>query len=67
MEEINIEELRKDLINYFGTAMQMYPVAMMELSQVEIASEEELINIAIKNGFNLNNYITNNENYSFKR
>lgn len=67
MEEINIEELRKDLINYFGTAMQMYPVAMIELSQVETASEEELINIAIKNGFDLDNYITNNENYSFKR
>lgn len=67
MTEINIEELRKDLINYFGTAMQMYPVAMMELSQVETASEEELINIAIKNGFDLDNYITNNENYSFKR
>lgn len=67
MTEINIEELRKDLINYFGTATQMYPVAMMELSQVETASEEELINIAIKNGFDLDNYITNNENYSFKR
>ena len=67
MEEINIEELRKDLINYFGTAMQMYPVAMIELSQVETASEEELINIALKNGFDLDNYITNNENYSFKR
>lgn len=27
--EIDIEKLREDLINYFGTAMGLFPVAIM--------------------------------------
>ena len=53
---INIEQLRKDLIDYFGTAMQYNPMAMMELEEVRRASAERLIEIAIKNGFDLENY-----------
>ena len=53
---IDIERLRRDLIDYFGTAMSMFPVAMMELSQVENASPEKLIEIARKNGFYLRDY-----------
>ncbi len=53
---IDIERLRRDLIDYFGTAMSMFPVAMMELSQVENASPEKLIEIARKNGFDLRDY-----------
>lgn len=60
---IDIEKLRKDLIDYYGTVMQIYPVAIMELSRVENCSEEELINIAIKLNFNLSDYEVNN---SFK-
>lgn len=54
--EIDVESLREDLKNYFGTAMQYYPVAMIDLTKVESASDEEVINIAIKNGFDLSNY-----------
>lgn len=53
---INIEQLRKDLIDYFGTAMQYNPMAMMELEEVRRASAERLIEIAIKNGFDLEKY-----------
>lgn len=53
---IDIEKLRKDLVNYFGTAMMYNPMAMMELSKVEKASPEELVEIAIANGFNLYDY-----------
>lgn len=60
---IDIEKLRRDLIDYYGTVAQIYPVAIMELSQVENCSEEELINIALKLSFNLNDYEVNN---SFK-
>lgn len=53
---IDVERLRRDLIDYFGTAMGVLPTAMMELSQVENASSEKLIEIARKNGFDLRNY-----------
>lgn len=53
---IDVERLRRDLIDYFGTAMSMFPVAMMELSQVQNASPEKLIEIARKNGFDLRKY-----------
>lgn len=53
---IDIERLRRDLIDYFGTAMSVLPTAMMELSQVENASPEKLIEIAWKNGFDLRKY-----------
>ena len=53
---IDIDALRNDLINYFGTATMYNKVAMMDLIKVENASANELVNIAIKNGFNLYDY-----------
>lgn len=48
----NSEKLRNDLKDYFGTAMFCgNPMAVMDLSRVESASEEELKEIAEKNGF----------------
>lgn len=55
--EIDYERLRNDLIDYFGTAMTYYPVAVIELSEVERATDSKLEQIAIQIGFNLNNYI----------
>ena len=57
--EINVEQLRHDLIDYFGTAKEFYPMAIMDIAKVERASVEELVNIAIKNGFDINDYIVN--------
>ena len=54
--DINIDRLRRDLMNYYGAAMSVFPVAMMDLIDVENASEEELLRIAIRNGFNLEDY-----------
>ncbi len=60
--EINIDKLREDLIDYFGTAMyNASPLAIIELSKVENASPQELINIALKNNFDLTEYQTNNK------
>ena len=57
---INIEKLRKDLMDYFGTAsFNGFPIASMDLISVENASNEELIQIALNNNFDLNNYINN--------
>lgn len=56
--EIDIERLRKDLIDYFGIAMfNGLPQAIIELSRVENASPSELINIAQNNGFDINDYV----------
>lgn len=56
--EVNIEKLRKDLEEYFGTAMFMAsPMAMFNLEGVKNATIEELILIAEKNGFDIGDYI----------
>ncbi len=57
--ELDFERLRDDLINYYGTAMSYYPQAVIELSNVERASNNELISIALKNGFDLEEYVIN--------
>ena len=54
---IDIERLREDLINYFGTALSYNPIAMMDLIKVENASDVEIIKIAENNNFDLNQYI----------
>ena len=49
VNEINIEKLRKDLIDYFGTAMfNASPMAIMNLTEVENANSDKLIQIALK-------------------
>ena len=56
-KDINIDKLRNDLIDYFGTAMfNASPLAIMDLSKVKKANNKELIEIAIKNNFDLNKY-----------
>jgi hypothetical protein len=54
--KIDIERLRQDLINYFGSAMMFQPLAIADLTKVENASPEELVRIAIANGFDLEDY-----------
>lgn len=54
---INSEKLREDLTDYFGTAMTGgFPAAVIDLGEVDTASQDELINIAKKNGFDLDDY-----------
>ena len=65
MNELNIEKLRNDLINYFGTAMSFFKVAMFDLNEVYNATDEKIIEIAIRNSFNLENYVNND--YQKKR
>ena len=56
--EIAIDCLRRDLKNYYGTAMyNATPFAVMELSKVERASDREIIEMARENGFDLRKYI----------
>lgn len=57
--EIDIEKLREDLLNYFGTAREFFPQATIDLTIIEYASYEQLINIAINNNFDLSEYQIN--------
>jgi len=67
MEEylIDMDSLRKDLKDYFGTAMfNVCMYAMIDLINVDKLDEEELITLALKSGFNLNNYVIGKKNKS---
>lgn len=58
MENIDIEKLRQYIIDYYGTAMiNSSPTAMMDLLEVENASNEKVLSLALKNSINLNNFI----------
>lgn len=53
---IDYEKLRKALIDYYGTAVILNPMAMVDLLKVQNASDEELVEIARRNGFDLTKY-----------
>ena len=54
---MNIDKLRQDLIDYYGTAMSNgFPMAVMDLERAERASEEELIRMAREEGVDLERY-----------
>ena len=54
---IDIDKLREDLMNYYGTASQGgFPMAVSELSDVESASPYRLVELAKDAGVNLNDY-----------
>ena len=55
---IDVERLRNDLINHFyGLAFVVSPVALMDVAKIEKATPEELVEIAINNGFSIENYL----------
>jgi hypothetical protein len=54
---LDYDRLRRDLVDYYGTAMYSgFPMAMMELEQVKRASETELEKFAKKAGVDLRKY-----------
>lgn len=55
--EIDIEALRRDLMDNYGTAMTNgFPMAVIDLSNIEHAGPEELIRVAEKEGIDLRRY-----------
>jgi len=56
---IDVDRLRKDLINNYGALMMHYPAASIELSKVEKLSDNDLILFAEHIGVNLYNYLIN--------
>lgn len=60
MSDIDVNKLRKDLTDYYGTAaFSGFPMAIMDTARMSSASKEDLIREAAKNGFDLNKYKTN--------
>ena len=58
INDIDIEKLRNDLIEYFTSAMFIVsPVALVDLTEVENARDEMVIKIALDNKFDLSKYI----------
>lgn len=56
--EIDTERLRRDLEDDYGTAMSSgFTMAMMDLSEVESASDRELIEMAREKRVDLSKYI----------
>ena len=56
--ELDTERLRRDLEDDYGTAMSSgFPMAMMEMSEVERASDRELIEMAQEKRVALDKYI----------
>ena len=54
--DIDYDRLRSDLINYFGSATPMFNVAYADVIRVQRATNEELVSIALENGFDLEDY-----------
>ena len=58
IEDIDVEKLRNDIINYYQSAMFMVsPLAMMDMQQVQNATDEWIIKKAIDLKIDLNKYI----------
>ena len=56
--EIDINRLRKDLMDDYGSAMfSGFPMAVMDLSKVERMSDSELVELARKKGMDLRKYM----------
>ena len=54
---IDIDRLRRDLENHFGTAAFFgVPVAMMDVWEIQRMSNEEVVDKALKEGFDLFRY-----------
>ena len=56
--EIDIRRLRRDLKDYYGTAMfNGYPMAVIDLSNIDHASDREVVELAQKNGIDIKKYL----------
>lgn len=69
MEEIDINKLKQDLKDYYEAAYFTlgYGAALMDSFELDNLSDEEIINKAIDNGLNIENYIVNNSNKKLSR
>lgn len=69
MEEIDINKLKQDLKHYYEAAYFTlgHGAALMDSFDLDNLSDEEIIDKAIDNGINLENYIVTNSNKKLSR
>lgn len=53
---IDVDKLRDDLRDYYGSAVGSSPFAMGDVISVDSMSDEDVVCKAVENGFNLYNY-----------
>ncbi|MBQ1812976.1 MAG: hypothetical protein II119_03390 [Bacilli bacterium] len=53
---IDGDKLKRDLMDYYGSATPFYPAAFLDVSRVENATPEELLDIANSNNVDLSSY-----------
>lgn len=57
-QKIDIDRLRENILDYYGTAMfNDFAMAAMNVQFIEMASDQDLIAIAQKEGVDLTKYI----------
>ena len=57
-QKLDIDRLREDILDYYGTAMfNDFAMAVMNVQFIEMASDQDLIAIAQKEGVDLTKYI----------
>ncbi len=57
--EFDMDHLRKDLMDKYGTAMfSGFPAAVMDLSRIERMSDREILEMAQKQGVDLSKYMS---------
>ena len=49
-QELDIDDLRSALMDYYGTAMQEFPMAVMDLERIRTLSDVEILEEARKAG-----------------
>ena len=58
------DRLRRDLLEYFGSALAFNPMAIMDVNKVQNASNIELEEIARKNKIALTDYVIRVKRYT---
>lgn len=53
---IDVDNLRDDLRDYYGSATGFSPMAMADVVAVDSMSDNEIVQKAVENGFNLYDY-----------
>lgn len=54
--KIDVDNLRDDLRDYYGSAVGCNPTAMADVTKVNSLSDEDVVRKAVENGFNLYDY-----------
>jgi hypothetical protein len=57
VSDIDLDRLRNDLMDHYGTATGFFPMAFMDVSKVQDASAQELVDMAEDAGIDVTRYL----------